>query len=82
MTDVRDQLLRTLRAELVGPYDPPLADEGERAEHGQELLRLAPSRSYLAGFLAPPEVVAKDTERLADARAARGTYVATLAQLR
>ena len=62
MTDVRDQLLRTLRAELVGPYDPPLADEGERAEHGQELLRLAPSRSYLAGFLAPPEVVASAEE--------------------
>ncbi|MCA9687097.1 MAG: hypothetical protein KC457_33335, partial [Myxococcales bacterium] len=43
--DVRAHLIDALQAELVGPYDPV---------GGQELLKLAPSRHYLTGFLAPP----------------------------
>ncbi|MGB1015680.1 MAG: helicase, partial [Nannocystaceae bacterium] len=55
---VRDHLIHSLRAELIGPYDP----QGK-----QELLRLSPSRTYLTGFLAPPELVARpDAEGQAD----------------
>ncbi len=66
--NVRDHLIEALRAELVGPYDAS----------GQETLRLAPSRAYLCGFLAPPEVepalsggshADSDAESPADSRA-------------
>lgn len=44
-TDVRGSLVTALQADLVGPFDP----HGS----GQEVLKLAPSRWYLTGFLAP-----------------------------
>ncbi|MBK8266483.1 MAG: hypothetical protein IPK80_34800 [Nannocystis sp.] len=54
---VRDHLIDALRAELVGPYDTT----------GEELLRLAPSRTYLTGFIAPPELLAEAPEEDLDA---------------
>jgi hypothetical protein len=51
---VRDHLIQALRAELVGPYDLGAAT-------AQEVLHLSPSRRYLTGFLAPPEVDADHT---------------------
>jgi hypothetical protein len=44
-TDVRSSLVTALQADLVGPFDP--------AGSGDEVLKLAPSRWYLTGFLAP-----------------------------
>ena len=43
-SELREQLIRALEADLIGPFDP---------ESGEELLRLPPSRWYLTGFLAP-----------------------------
>jgi hypothetical protein len=45
-TDIREHLVRALKADLVGPDDQEHPDAGE-------LLRLPPSRWYLTGFLAP-----------------------------
>ncbi|PRQ04291.1 hypothetical protein ENSA5_09400 [Enhygromyxa salina] len=53
---VREHLIQALRAELVGPYDAA----------GTELLRLAPSRRYLTGFLSPPILEADSAPRRAD----------------
>ena len=44
-TDVRSNLVTALHADLVGPFDP--------SGSAEEVLRLAPSRWYLTGFLAP-----------------------------
>ncbi len=52
---VRPHLIQALRAELVGPYDLCAPDQDQVAE---EILHLAPSRRYLTGFLAPPQVEA------------------------
>lgn len=52
---VRSHLIQALRAELVGPYDLCAPADGQIAE---EVLHLAPSRRYLTGFLAPPQVEA------------------------
>lgn len=43
-TEVRGALVEALEADLVGPFDPT---------NERELLKLAPSRWYLTGFLAP-----------------------------
>jgi len=43
-SDLRERLVRSLEADLIGPFDP---------EAGEEVLRLPPSRWYLTGFLAP-----------------------------
>jgi len=43
-SELREQLIRALEADLIGPFDP---------ESGEEVLRLPPSRWYLTGFLAP-----------------------------
>lgn len=43
-TEVRGALVTALEADLVGPFDPT---------SGTETLKLAPSRWYLTGFLAP-----------------------------
>ncbi|KIG17618.1 Superfamily II DNA and RNA helicase [Enhygromyxa salina] len=55
---VREHLIQALRAELVGPYDAT----------GEELLRLAPSRRYLTGFLSPPMVEGEGEPARADGR--------------
>ncbi|MFS8068881.1 MAG: DNA/RNA helicase, partial [Byssovorax sp.] len=46
--DVRQHLVAALEADLVGPFVPD-----SHAQGGQEVLKLAPSRWYLTGFLAP-----------------------------
>lgn len=43
-SELREQLIHALEADLIGPFDP---------ESGEEVLRLPPSRWYLTGFLAP-----------------------------
>ena len=44
-TDIRDQLIKTLRLDLVGPH--------EHLGNPDEILDQAPSRFYLTGFLVP-----------------------------
>lgn len=66
---VRDHLIDTLRAQLVGPYNPEAKGDPERTAATQELLRLSPSRTYLTGFLAPPELVAAPEHRADEADA-------------
>ena len=45
-TEVRDHLVRTLGADLVGPFD---------SARPTEILEMAPSRWYLTGFIAPQD---------------------------
>ena len=45
---VRDHLVRSLEADLVGPFAG-----WEATETAEELLPLPPARWYLTGFLAP-----------------------------
>lgn len=49
---VRSHLVEALEADLVGPF---LRKPGERDSDAAELLRSAPSRHYLTGFLVPRE---------------------------
>ncbi|PZR16699.1 MAG: helicase [Archangium gephyra] len=49
---VRSHLVEALEADLVGPF---LRKPGERESDAAELLRSAPSRHYLTGFLVPRE---------------------------
>ncbi|HEV7516045.1 MAG TPA: DNA/RNA helicase, partial [Thermoanaerobaculia bacterium] len=42
--EIREQIVRALEADLVGPFDP---------KSGEEVLPLPPSRWYLTGFLVP-----------------------------
>ncbi|MHB1769290.1 MAG: hypothetical protein ACYCUV_15735, partial [Phycisphaerae bacterium] len=44
-TEIRDQLIKTLRLDLVGPH--------EHLGNPDEILDQAPSRFYLTGFLVP-----------------------------
>jgi hypothetical protein len=60
---IRDQLVRALEADLVGPFDV----DNPKAE---ELLVLPPLRWYLTGFLAP-ETARADVDAPLAARAVR-----------
>jgi hypothetical protein len=57
--DVRQRLVEALEADLIGPFVPDSHPQG-----GQEILPIAPSRWYLAGFLAPQEGRAPDQDDL------------------
>ncbi|MBE2252457.1 MAG: helicase [Myxococcus sp.] len=49
---VRSHLVEALEADLIGPFDRA---PGEATSDAKELLRNAPSRTYLTGFLVPKE---------------------------
>jgi hypothetical protein len=56
-TDIREDLVRALEAQLVGPFD---------RVSGQETLPIPPSRFYLAGYLAPQGARVRDADSEAD----------------
>jgi hypothetical protein len=58
ITDTREHLVRTVTAEMVGPFD---LDNPDAAE----VLKLPPSRWYLTGYLAP-ELGREDDDPTAD----------------
>src|SRR5581483_5513983 len=61
--ETRDHLIEALEADLVGPFG---REPGEEVSAAQEALKLAPSRFYLTGFLAPKRQGVIDAEDAAD----------------
>ena len=67
ITDTREHLVRTVTAEMVGPFD---LDNPDAAE----VLKLPPSRWYLTGYLAP-ELGREDDDPTADEEFGAGVVV-------